>query len=330
MAENFLTQDEVDALLNHDSVNQSEHNASTSTNQGDTTGVRPYNMATQERIVRGRMPTFELINARFTRYLQIGLYNLLRRPVDIATGSVKTIKYNEFVRSLVVPTNLNMITMKPLRGNALMVFDPDLIFLIVDNLFGGDGRFHTRVEGREFTLTEQRIIQRLLEVVFEEYEKAWKTVHPIKLEFVRSEMNPQFASVATPAEIVVTTTFELDIGGNRGEFHICIPYTVLEPIREQLNSSLQGDHLEVDKNWIKSLTKRVQGAEVELIANLGKTNVTFHQILNMQKGDVVPLDIPDTVSAMVDGVPVMECHYGILNGHYALKVKAIRTQNDND
>lgn len=330
MAENFLTQDEVDALLNHDSVNQSEHDASTSNNQGGTAGVRPYNMATQERIVRGRMPTFEIINARFTRFLQIGLYNLLRRPVDISTGPIKTVKYNEFIRSLVVPTNLNMITMKPLRGNALMVFDPDLIFLIVDNLFGGDGRFHTRVEGREFTLTEQRIIQRLLEVVFEEYEKAWKTVHPLKFEFVRSEMNPQFASIATPTEIVVTTTFELDIGGNRGEFHICIPYTVLEPIREQLNSSLQGDHLEIDKNWIKSLTKRVQGAEVELIVNLGKTSVTFHQILNMQKGDVVPLDIPDTVSAMVDGVPVMECHYGILNGHYALKVKAIRTQNDND
>src|SRR5690606_21089906 len=229
------------------------------------------------------MPTYEIINARFARLLQIGIYNFMRRAVDIAIGPIKTIKYNEFLRTLVVPSNLNMVSMKPLRGTALIVFDPDLIFLIVDNMFGGDGRFHTRVEGREFTLTEQRIIQRLLEVVFEEYEKAWKAVHPIKFEFVRSEMNPQFASIATPAEIVVTTTFELDIGGNRGEFHICIPYTMLEPIREQLNSSLQGDHLEVDKSWIKSLAKRVQGAEVELIANLGKTNVTLHQILNMQK-----------------------------------------------
>src|SRR5690606_18042467 len=174
MAENFLTQDEVDALLNHDSINQRGHDASTSNNQGDTAGVRPYNMATQGRIVRGRMPTLEIINARFARFLQTGLYNLLLRPADMSTGSVKAVQYNEFVRSLVVPANLNMIAMKPLRGNALMVFDPDLIFLIVDNLFGGDGRFHTRVEGREFTLTEQRIIQRLLEVVFEEYEKAWK------------------------------------------------------------------------------------------------------------------------------------------------------------
>lgn len=324
MSENFLTQDEVDALLNHGSVNNHEDDPRTE-NESDSSGARPYNMATQERIVRGRMPTFEIINARFARFLQIGLYNFLRRAVDVSTGPVKTSKYNEFIRTLVVPTNLNMVSMKPLRGTALIVFDPDLIFLIVDNMFGGDGRFHTRVEGREFTLTEQRIIQRLLEVVFEDYEKAWKSVHPIKFGYIRAEMNPQFASIATPAEIVVTTAFELDIGGNRGEFHVCIPYAMLEPIREQLNSSLQGDHLEVDKNWVKSLTRQVQSAEVELIANLGYTKVTLYQILNMQEGDVISLDIPNTVMALVDGVPIMDCHYGILNGHYALKVKTIRS-----
>lgn len=329
MAENFLTQDEVDALLNHDSVNKQQQDANDD-NPSDKSGVRPYNMATQERIVRGRMPTYEIINARFARLLQIGIYNFMRRAVDIAIGPIKTIKYNEFLRTLVVPSNLNMVSMKPLRGTALIVFDPDLIFLIVDNMFGGDGRFHTRVEGREFTMTEQRIIQRLLEVVFEEYEKAWKSVHPIKFEYIRSEMNPQFASIATPSEIVVAITFELDIGGGRGEFHVCIPYTMLEPIREQLNSSLQGDPLEVDKYWIKSLGRQVQGAEVELVANLGHTKVTLHQILNMQAGDVVPLDILDTVTAQVDGVPVMECHYGILNGHYALKVKTIRSPTETD
>ena len=329
MAENFLTQDEVDALLNHDSVNKQQQDAHDD-NPSDKSGVRPYNMATQERIVRGRMPSYEIINARFARFLQLGIYNFMRRAVDIAIGPIKTIKYNEFLRTLVVPSNLNMVSMKPLRGTALIVFDPDLIFLIVDNMFGGDGRFHTRVEGREFTLTEQRIIQRLLEVVFEDYEKAWKSVHPIKFEYIRSEMNPQFASVATPSEIVVTTTFELDIGGGRGEFHVCIPYTMLEPIREQLNSGLRGDPLEVDKYWIKSLGRQVQGAEVELVANLGHTKVTLHQILNMQAGDVVPLDILDTVTAQVDGVPVMECHYGILNGHYALKVKTIRSPTETD
>lgn len=330
MAENFLTQDEVDALLNFD--NSSKHQQ-TIQKENEITypgGVRPYNMATQERIVRGRMPALEIINARFANSLQIGLYNFLRRGIDISAGSIKTVKYNEFTRSLVVPANINLVSMKPLRGTALFTIDPNLIFLIVDNMFGGDGRFHTRVEGREFTLTEQGIIRRLLDVLFEHYEKAWHSVYPVKFECIRAEMNPQFANIVAPNDIVVASAFELNLGGNRGEFYICIPYTMLEPIRDLLNNSMQEDHAEADKNWIKSLTRQVQGAEIEIIANLGQTGVTLHQILNMQEGDVIALDIPDTVVAMANGVPIMDCHYGILNGHYALKVRTIRSPNETD
>ena len=318
MAEDFLSQDEVDALLKgatgeSDEVQQEE----------DRGGVRPYNIATQERIVRGRMPTYEIINERFARFFRIGLFNFMRRTVDIAVGPVKVIKFSEFVRNLVVPTNLNMIHMKPLRGTALMVFDPNLIFLIVDNLFGGDGRYHTRVEGRDFTQTEQRIIHRLLEVVFEDYEKSWKSVYPIKFEYIRSEMNPQFATIATPNEVVVTVTFDIDMGNQGGEFHVCIPYSMIEPIRDILYSALQGDHLEVDKRWIKLLSQQVQGAEVELIANLGQTKVTFEQILSMQTGDIIPLEIPKSITAHIDGVPVMDCRYGTMNGRYALRVNSM-------
>ena len=230
------------------------------------------------------------------------------------------IKFSEFVRNLVVPTNLNMVHMKPLRGTALFVFDPNLIFLIVDNLFGGDGRYHTRVEGRDFTQTEQRIIHRLLEVVFEDYEKSWKSVYPVKFEYIRSEVNPQFATIATPNEVVVTVTFDIDMGNQGGEFHVCIPYSMIEPIRDTLYSALQGDHLEVDKRWIKLLSQQVQGAEVELVANLGQTKVTFEQILSMQTGDIIPLEIPKSITAHIDGVPVMDCRYGTMNGRYALRV----------
>lgn len=330
MAENFLTQDEVDALLNFDSGNKHQQAAQQENEATYPGGVRSYDMATQERIVRGRMPALEIINARFANSLQTGLYNFLRRGVDISTDSIRTTKYSEFTRSLAVPANINMVSMKPLRGTALITIDPNLIFLIVDNMFGGDGRFHTRVEGREFTLTEQGIIRRLLDVLFESYEKAWKSVYPIKFEYIRAEMNPQFANVATPSDVVVASSFELNLGGNRGEFHICIPYTMLEPIRDLLNNSTQEDHTEVDNNWIKSLTRQVQSAEIEIIANLGHTRVTLHQILNMQEGDIIALDIPDTVVAVANGVPIMDCHYGILNDHYALKVKAVRTPTEID
>jgi flagellar motor switch protein FliM len=325
MAEDFLSQDEVDALLKgatgeSDEVQKEE----------DRGGVRPYNLATQERIVRGRMPTYEIINERFARLFRIGLFNFMRRTVDIAVGPVKVIKFSEFVRNLVVPTNLNMVHMKPLRGTALMVFDPNLIFLIVDNLFGGDGRYHTRVEGRDFTQTEQRIIHRLLEVVFEDYEKSWKSVYPVKFEYIRSEMNPQFATIATPNEVVVTVTFDIDMGNQGGEFHVCIPYSMIEPIRDTLYSALQGDHLEVDKRWIKLLSQQVQGAEVELIANLGQTKVTFEQILSMQIGDIVPLEIPKSITAHIDGVPVMDCRYGTMNGRYALRVNNMISPSESE
>ncbi|MEK7792398.1 MAG: flagellar motor switch protein FliM [Pseudomonadota bacterium] len=326
MAEDFLSQDEVDALLKG-AIGDSDD----APKEEDTSGVRSYNLATQERIVRGRMPTYEIINERFARLLRIGLFNFMRRTVDISVGPVKVIKFSEFSRNLVVPSNLNMVHMKPLRGTALLVFEPDLIFLIVDNLFGGDGRYHTRVEGRDFTQTETRIIRRLLEVVFEEYEKSWKSVYPVQFEYIRSEMNPQFATIATPNEVVVTVTFDIDMGNKGGALHVCIPYSMIEPIRDILYSSLQGDHMEVDKRWVRLLSKQIQIAEVELIANLGHTKVTFDQILGMQVGDVIPLNIPETITAEVDSVPVMECRYGIINGQYALRVNTMLSQqSDNE
>lgn len=325
MAEDFLSQEEVDALLKGATEEVEEPQT-----EENVSGVRPYNIATQERIVRGRMPTFEIINERFARFLRIGLFNFMRRTVDISVGPVDVIKFSKFVRGLVVPTNLNMVSINPMRGTALFVFDPQLIFLIVDNLFGGDGRFHARVEGRDFTQTEQRIIQRLLDVVFENYEKSWKSVYPVKLSYIRSEMDPQFASIATPNEVVVTVAFNIELGNTSGDFHVCIPYTMVEPIRDILYSSLQGDHLEIDKRWVRLLSKQVQSAEVELIANLGQAKVTLGQILSMQEGDVVPLNIPETVTAQVDGVPVMKCRYGIINGQYALKVSSMISQDEID
>lgn len=172
MAGDFLSQDEVDALLKGVTGEADEPEET----EGDGGGVRAYNIGTQERIVRGRMPTLELVNERFARYLRIGLFNYMHRNAEISVGPIRVQKYSEFIRNLVVPTNLNLVIAKPLRGTALFVFDPNLVFLVVDNMFGGDGRFHTRVEGRDFTPTEQRIIQGLLNVVFTEYSKSWKPV----------------------------------------------------------------------------------------------------------------------------------------------------------
>ncbi|MDD5403142.1 MAG: flagellar motor switch protein FliM [Sulfuricella sp.] len=323
MADDILSQDEVDALLKG-VTGESEEEAGSE----EVAGVRPYNIAKQERIVRGRMPGLELINERFARLLRIGLFNFVRRTAEISVGPVRVMKYSEFIRNLVVPTNLNLVHIKPLRGTSLFIFDPNLVFLVVDNLFGGDGRFHMRVEGRDFTPTEQRIIQNMLNVVFEEMQKCWHPIYPVEFEYVRSEMNTQFANIATPSEVVVVTTFNIELGSGGGDFHVCLPYAMIEPIRDLLYSSMQGERLEVDERWTKLLTKQIQVAEVNLVANLGETPVTLGQILNMQVGDVISLDIPEAIVAEVDGVPVLECKYGVLNGQYALKVNKILTTSE--
>jgi|UniRef100_Q47I09 flagellar motor switch protein FliM len=316
MAGDFLSQDEVDALLKGVTGETDEPEES----EGEGAGVRAYNIGTQERIVRGRMPTLELVNERFARYLRIGLFNYMHRNAEISVGPIRVQKYSEFIRNLVVPTNLNLVIAKPLRGTALFVFDPNLVFLVVDNMFGGDGRFHTRVEGRDFTPTEQRIIQGLLNVVFTEYSKSWKPVYDINFEYIRSEMNSQFANIATPSEIVVSTTFTLEFGGATADMHICFPYSMLEPIRDLLYSTMQSDQLSSDKRWIGTLRKQLQGAEVEIVALLGSGKITLGQILKLKVGDVIPLHIPDKIEALVDSVPLMECTYGQQSGQYALKV----------
>ena len=308
-ADKFLSQDEIDALLRG-----VEGDDESDTTSRDESGVRAYNLATQERIVRGRMATLEIINERFARLLRIELFNFLRRTVEVSVGPVRIIKYTDFIRNLAVPTNLNLVHIQPLRGTGMLVMDPTLVFLVVDNMFGGDGRFHTRVEGRDFTQTEQRIIQRILNIMFDAYEKSWAPVYPIKFDYLRSEMNTQFANIATPNEVVVAITFNIELGPNSGEMHFCVPYAMVEPIKDLLTSPLQGENLGGDKRWVKLMTQQIQSAEVEIVANL-------------EVGDVIPINISDTVEGQIDNIPVMECRYGVFNGQYALKVETLVRAN---
>ena len=326
MATDFLSQDEVDALLKGVSGETDEPEIADESDGG----IHSYNLGTQERIVRGRMPTLELINERFARYLRIGLFNYMHRTTDISVGPIRVQKYSEFIRNLVVPTNLNLVAAKPLRGTSLFVLDPNLVFLVVDNMFGGDGRFHTRVEGRDFTPTEQRIIQGLLNVIFTEYSRSWKPVYDLSFDYIRSEMNSQFANIATPSEIVVSTTFSLEFGGTAADMHICFPYSMLEPIRDLLYSTMQSDQLSSDQRWVVMLRKQLKNAEVEIAANLATTTVTLGQILKLKTGDILPITIPDSLVASVDDIPLMECRYGQQGGQFALKIERFITPESDD
>jgi flagellar motor switch protein FliM len=326
MASEFLSQDEVDALLKGVTGEADEPVA----DEEEPGGARAYNLGTQERIVRGRMPTLELINERFARYLRIGLFNYMHRTAEVSVGPIRVQKYTEFIRNLVVPTNLNLVSAKPLRGTSLFVFDPNLVFIVVDNMFGGDGRFHTRVEGREFTGTEQRIIQGLLHVVFTEYTRAWKPVYALSFEYIRSEMNSQFANIATPSEIVVSTTFTIEFGGSAADMSLCFPYSMLEPIRDLLYSAMQSDQMSTDQRWITTLRKQLKDAEVEIVATLGTSRITLGEILKLKAGDIIPINIPDRIVANVDEIPLIECTYGQQDGRYALKIDRFINQDGDE
>ncbi len=321
MNQQILSQDEVDALLQ----GITGESQKLETEEVEHGAIRDYNLASQERIVRGRMPTMEIVNERFSRNIRVGLFNMIRRTPEVAVGGIKVQKYSAFLREIVVPTNFNIMSVRPLRGSGLVVCDPTLVFAVIDALFGGAGKFHTRIEGRDFSPTEQRVIVRLVEVIAAEYKKAWAGVYPIELDYQRSEMQPQFATIAAPSEIVVTTSFTLEIGETSGTIHFCVPYATLEPIRDTLYSATVGDSNEPDRRWVKLLTQQIQAAEVDLVTELAHAPATVEQLLAFKPGDFIELDLNQVVQAKVDGVPVFDCQYGTSNGKYSIKIDQLLT-----
>jgi flagellar motor switch protein FliM len=326
MSESFLSQEEVDALL-EGVTGESQKAVEEEAQHGE---VRSYNISSQERIVRGRMPTMEIVNERFARNLRVGLFNFIRRSPEISVGTVAVQRYSAFLRELAVPTNFNIVAIRPLRGSGMIVCEPALVFGVIDTLYGGTGKFQTRIEGRDFSATEQRVINRLVDVITAEYKKAWKGIYPIELEHQRSEMQPQFANIATPSEIVIATSFQLEIGDISGAIHFCFPYSTLEPIRDVLYSSTQGDSIEVDRRWVNVLTREIQAAEITIVAELARADATVAQLLAMKKGDFIELDREPRIQATVDGVPIFECNYGTHNAKYAIRIeKALRGNDQN-
>jgi len=324
MNQQILSQDEVDALL------QGITGESQKLEQEElpTGGIRNYDIASQERIVRGRMPTMEIIGERFARNIRIGLFNFIRKSPEVSINGIKVQKYSAFLREIVVPTNFNIVSVRPLRGSGLIVCDPSIVFSVIDALFGGVGKFHTRIEGRDFSATEQRVIERLVDCIIAEYRRAWHGIYPLELDYQRSEMQPQFANIATPSEIVVSSSFTLEIGETSGTIHFCIPYSTLEPIRDVLYSSIQGDSSEPDRRWVNLLKEQIKSAEVDLVAELGTAQATVEQLLSFKPGDFVELDLLPMIQAKVDGVPVFDCHYGTAEGHYAIKIDHLLTSSN--
>lgn len=312
----LLSQDEIDALLH----GVDDGDVETRPLDEDLgRGARPYDFTSQERIVRGRMPTLEMVNERFARYFRIALFNFLRRAAEISVSGIQVQKFSEFIQGLFVPTNLNVIRMAPLRGRALVVMEPRLVFTAVDNFFGGGGQFYNKVEGREFTPTEMRIIRLILDMVFKDLTEAWKPVMDIDFEYINSEVNPQFANIVSPSEIVVISTIHVELEGGGGDINIAMPYTMIEPIRELLDA-VTSDRGEVDGRWQESLRTEIMRSEVTLCSKLIEKEMYISDVIELKKGDVIPIEMPDTVLLEVENVPVFRGKLGLSDGNYAIEI----------
>ncbi|WP_018174309.1 MULTISPECIES: flagellar motor switch protein FliM [unclassified Thioalkalivibrio] len=312
----ILSQDEIDALL-HGVDDGDIETDDPFPNDGE---AREFNFATQDRIVRGRMPTLEMINERFARHLRVRLFNMLRRSAELSVVGTRVSKFSEYMHSLFVPTSLNLVRAHPLHGTGLFVFDPKLVFILVDNFFGGDGRYHTRIEGRDFTPMEMRVVHGILEGAFEDMVKAWQPVMDLRFEFLNSEVNPQFANIVSPTEIVVISEFHIELDGGGGNLHFTLPYSMIEPIREQLDTGLQSDRSDVDQRWMKALEEEIQDAEVEVSSTLTETEVTVQELLDIQPGDIIPINLPDTVTLRVEDIPLFRGKFGVSDGKNAIQV----------
>lgn len=313
----ILSQDEIDALLH--GVDSGDVDTEDDLRLRD--GVaRAVDVTAHERIVRGRMPTLEMISNRFSRNLRVSLFNLIHRAVEVSFQGVRLAKFAEYMHTLALPTSLNMIHLSPLRGTGLIVFDARLVFSLVDNYFGGDGRFHNRIEGREFTAMENRVIELTLGRVFADMQEAWSALMPVEFEYMSSEVNPQFANIVSPTEVVVITSFFLDMDGVSGELHMTLPYSMLEPIRELLDAGIQSDRGSRDERWLHSIRHEMQTAEIEVQSTLIESRTTLGRVLEFKAGDILPVDLPDVVTLCAEGIPLFRARVGVVDGQNALQI----------
>ena len=321
--EKILSQDEIDALLK--GVVSGDVDTAPKEEPPKAGGTTKYDLFNQERIIRGRMPTMELITDRFIRRQSVVWTNLLREAVDFVVVGTQVIKFGEFLKKIPMPSSLNVFSMAPLRGNALFVMDAFLVYLIVDYFFGGKGQTHVKPEGRDFTPVQLRIVKKLLLEAFADLEKAWHAVQDIKVDYVRSESNPQFAMVVTSSEIVLVVTLQVILGETTRDLHIVYPYSMLEPIKEKLYSGLVSDHVDQTGDWSGRFRERLQDCPLPLTVRLGTATLTVKDVMNFSLGDVVLLDQRpgDPLDCYVEGHLKFQGSPGVYKGNHACRVTRI-------
>jgi flagellar motor switch protein FliM len=317
--EKVLSQEEIDALLR----GMSDGKVDTTPGEIDESGIVSYDLANQDRIIHERMPTLEVINDNFSRLFRGSLSISLRKMIEVGSKGVQMVKFGEFIRNLPVPSSLHVFKMEPLRGHAVLALESKLVFNLVEIFLGGSGKRSFKIEGREFTVIESRLIQKVINIIFNDLERAWNIIHPVSVRYIRSEMNPQFVSIVPATDLILMIPFEIEFDQFTGLITLCIPYAMIEPIKNKLHSGYQRDHLEADHSWVERILDRIKWAEVEVVVELGRQTIMVQELLQLTEGDVLPLknDVANLMIAKVQGVPKFLGKAGVLGENKAFQIE---------
>lgn len=318
-----LSQNEVDALLSAVSDNRTDSQESAASGGGDEkSGVVQYDLSNQDRIIRGRMPTLDIIHDRFIRLFRVTLSNSLRKMANLSVNSTGPLKFSEFMNSLPLPSCLNILRLDPLRGAAVMVIESKLLYALIDSLFGGNDVPYTKIEGKDFTQIEIKIARRIVLSAIDDLEKAWEPVYPLKVGYSRTEINPQFVAVVPPSDVVIATTFDVELEKVSGTIKIVIPYATLEPIKSKLSVGFQSEQLEVDFIWINRIKEQIMQTSTNLLVKLGDADIAVRDLMELSPGDIIQLETDATLplDVLVEGIPKFKGIPGILKGNRAIKI----------
>jgi len=264
-----------------------------------------------------------MINERFARYLRVSFFNMLRKTPEISINGIQMIKFQEYIHTLYVPTSLSLIRMQPLKGTGMIMLDPKLVFIVVDNFFGGDGSIHAKIEGREFTSTELRVIEKVVNLCFVELTKAWDPILKVEFSYHNHEVNPHLANIVSPTEVIVVSSFHIELEGGGGDIHVVFPYSMIEPIRSILDAGVQSDMGATDDRWAVLLKEELMHAKVELNGLFAEKELKVSDMINLQAGDIIPIDMPEFVRLMADDMPIMKGQYGEHMGNVAIKIEEV-------
>ncbi|MBT8137861.1 MAG: flagellar motor switch protein FliM [Gammaproteobacteria bacterium] len=316
--EEILSQEETDALLQ----GIDEGSVPTESGTAASGSARLYDFADCERLARGAMPTLQIINNRIARRLRDSLSELLRRPVEVEAEPNVAVRFGEHVPTFTLPACLNLVRVAPLPGTMLVVPDVRMVYMTVDCFFGGRGKVPENPEPREFTQVEQRMVSLLLERVFEAVSDGWEPVMELEPELIGQEQNPQFAAIASSRDEVIVSRFIAELAGENLALEMIMPRALLEPIEESLDSAPRTDAEQDDGHWTAAVRERLETTQIGLHSTLTRTTLRLGDVLSLQPGDVIPVDLPDQVVLRAAGTPVFAARIGVSRNRNAVEIIA--------